>query len=287
MMQKIYIYILFLVLWVVFSACNNETALIELEPEMLSDGNLKMEVSYRNGEQLDVYYTPDSSKNKVLIFVHGGAWLASDKSEWTTQHAMSCLERNVVNVSVNYQFAQHPAQITDVSRAIKWVYDNIENYGGDKEQIYLMGYSAGAHIVSLLCTDETYLKQCDLDFNVIKGVCAYDGGNYMRQAETMIGSNVENSFRKVFGDGEDAWKEVLPYYHIVESKNIPPFLLIAERDGNVRQLSNQEFAQKLRDYGHNVEELYVSGLDCNHIGIFTIKFFEADVQTTLFNWILQ
>ncbi len=36
----------------------------------------------------------------------------------------------------------------DVDAAIEWVFRNIERYGGDVSQIFLMGQSAGAHMVT-------------------------------------------------------------------------------------------------------------------------------------------
>lgn len=42
-----------------------------------------------------------------------------------------------------------PTQIVDVKRAIAWVRDNIEGYGGDPAFICLTGGSAGGHLSSL------------------------------------------------------------------------------------------------------------------------------------------
>lgn len=266
----------------VFSSCEKEVD--DRDIVYLTENRLKEEVRYTNDNSLDLYYFVETKTLKpVVVFVHGGAWVAGDKSEWTVSHANLFLEDSIISVSVNYSLTKHPSQIKDISRAVKWVCDNIEDYGGDKKRIYLLGYSAGAHLVSLLCTDETYLNDCGLSFDDIKAVCAYDGGNYMRQLETVIGSEIENVFRYVFGDEEDKWVEILPYYQIKENTKLPPFIVIAENDNDSRRLSNKEFANKLRNCGHIVEELYVSS--CDHIGVFTIKFFEEDIQRALINWI--
>lgn len=38
--------------------------------------------------------------------------------------------------------------LEDIDTATSFCYENIENYGGDKNKIYLMGHSAGGHIIS-------------------------------------------------------------------------------------------------------------------------------------------
>jgi len=67
-------------------------------------------------------------------------------------------------VIANYQLstdpwnAVHPTHVQDVALAFNWVYRNIAEYGGDPDNIYVFGQSAGGHLVSLLATDSTYLQ---------------------------------------------------------------------------------------------------------------------------------
>ncbi len=39
--------------------------------------------------------------------------------------------------------------LQDCDTAIQWVSDNIHRYGGDPDNVYIVGQSAGAHISSL------------------------------------------------------------------------------------------------------------------------------------------
>ncbi len=48
-------------------------------------------------------------------------------------------------------WAQQPGQ-----RA--YLHDHIEAYGGDPNQLYLMGHSAGAHLAALVATDPSRLQ---------------------------------------------------------------------------------------------------------------------------------
>ena len=58
---------------------------------------------------------------------------------------------------------------------IKWITDNIHIYGGNPQNIFLLGYSAGAHIVSLIAVNDIYLKEVGLMRNLIKGVVCMSG----------------------------------------------------------------------------------------------------------------
>jgi len=71
---------------------------------------------------------------------------------------------------------KHPDHIEDVARAFQWTASNIIEYGGDPETLFLCGHSAGAHLITLLSLDHSYLKKIDSQaFNNIKGVIGISG----------------------------------------------------------------------------------------------------------------
>lgn len=103
-----------------------------------------------------------SNKKKVMVFIHGGGFLigaGSDKSYWGENIVNS---QDVIVVTLNYRlgifgFLDVPDAyrtdgytgsgnfgLMDQQMAIKWVYDNIEKFGGDKENIIIYGESAGS-----------------------------------------------------------------------------------------------------------------------------------------------
>jgi prenylcysteine alpha-carboxyl methylesterase len=81
----------------------------------------------------------------VIMFVHGGVWASGDK--WQFSPLGSQLAQDgVIAVVVQYTlFPQVLAedQVSEVSQALTWTMDNIQNYGGHPRKIYVMGHSSG------------------------------------------------------------------------------------------------------------------------------------------------
>ncbi|HWK54792.1 MAG TPA: alpha/beta hydrolase [Hyphomicrobiales bacterium] len=91
----------------------------------------------------------------VLIFVHGGGFGAGNKSAGNSPFYDNipywAAQQDLVGVNVNYRYApasQWPSGIEDLNQVIAWVKDNIEQYGGDPNQIFLWGKSTGASHVA-------------------------------------------------------------------------------------------------------------------------------------------
>lgn len=104
--------------------------------------------------KLDVYtseVTPAQGA-PVLLHVHGGAWMLGSKDEQGLPLLQHMAARGWVGVTANYRLAPRhpwPAQIVDVKAAIRWIKDNIEDYGGDPDYIVITGGSAGGHLTAL------------------------------------------------------------------------------------------------------------------------------------------
>jgi acetyl esterase/lipase len=114
---------------------------------------------------LDVFTPASASQPRpVLIFVHGGAFVAGDRREPRTpffDNIMLWAVRNgFVGVNMTYRLAPQakwPAGAEDIGSAVQWVANNIGGHGGDPARIYLMGHSAGAvHVASYVSHPEFY-----------------------------------------------------------------------------------------------------------------------------------
>lgn len=88
----------------------------------------------------------------MVLVVHGGGWERRSREDMTAI-ARRLAARGFVAVNVDYRFApeyQFPAQLHDVQLAMHWMRDHAAQYGGDSHQISALGFSSGAHLVTLL-----------------------------------------------------------------------------------------------------------------------------------------
>jgi acetyl esterase/lipase len=101
----------------------------------------------------------DASSRPVLLFVAGESFAgesgAADIAGPLQDAAMCFAARNgMVGVKMTYRLAPEypwPAGAKDVAAAISWVRQNIDLFGGSREEIVAVGYSAGAfHVASFL-----------------------------------------------------------------------------------------------------------------------------------------
>ena len=97
-----------------------------------------------------------SPPRPVLIFVHGGAFVAGNKhdpgSPFYDNIMLWAVKNGFVGVNITYRLAPQamwPAGAEDLASAVQWVSDKIAARGGDPARLYLMGHSAGAvHVAS-------------------------------------------------------------------------------------------------------------------------------------------
>jgi triacylglycerol lipase len=108
--------------------------------------------------RLDVHGSGSASADQkpVLVFVHGGGFIAGDKStpgEFYYDHVGAwAVQQGMVAVTMTYRLApQHrwPAAAEDIAQAMRWVHDHIAEYRGSPTRVVLVGHSAGAaHVAS-------------------------------------------------------------------------------------------------------------------------------------------
>ncbi|HEY7270524.1 MAG TPA: alpha/beta hydrolase [Dehalococcoidia bacterium] len=180
-----------------------------------------------NLQSLDIY-APDRGANlPVLLFAHGGSWASGDKGNVGAK-AEGFTAAGYVFASTNYRLlpAAFPAHAEDVGSAIGWLKSHAREYGGDPDRIFIAGHSSGAHLVSLIATDERYLARHGLGLNAVRGIASVD--TLMYDITSVIESlEVSESqvYRRVFGSEADSWRFASPAAYVEPGKGIPPTLI--------------------------------------------------------------
>ncbi|ORX46251.1 alpha/beta-hydrolase [Piromyces finnis] len=160
---------------------------------------------------VDVYYNKlDTETLKpVVIFIHGGAWVKGDKYNFIEVGA-ALARNNYVAFLPNYTLFPEgniEDMVDDIHRIIRWVWYYGYIYGGDRDRIHLVAYSAGAHITALTIV-KTALKMYNKGevigilprlekLVLISG--PYDLNNLNQVTKMLIGRDLESGLiKKIF-----------------------------------------------------------------------------------------
>jgi arylformamidase len=200
---------------------------------------------------LDVYVPAAATGLPVLMYVHGGGWTSGDKDAVGAKAAYFT-SHGFVFVSINYRLipAAWPAQqAADVAQAVEWVKENVDDYGGDAERLFVLGHSAGAHLTALIAADETYLRDVRLSPRVLRGVILLDSAAYDVEQLMRTPEGQSDLFRPAFGEDPAQWQRVSPRAKVGPGKFIPPHLLLLVTSSGQRRPAAEGLAGALRAVG--------------------------------------
>jgi len=224
--------------------------------------------------QLDIYLPPVKRLSyPLVVWIHGGAWMSNDKH--ADMGYMVNTIRNLINAgyaiaSIDYRWsttAPFPAQVQDCNSAIEFLYENAAQYNIDDGQIALMGFSAGAHLASLvaLATNDNerafYYKGKKPQFKInvvfdfygpsdlltLKG---HDNPDPKSPVNLLLGGTVADHIKLA--------KKASPVTYI--DYGDPPFLIIqGEKDESVNPEQSAELSKELKKSGVKNELIIVPG----------------------------
>jgi acetyl esterase/lipase len=285
------------------------------------------DVSYDDGprRKLDLYLPEGAKDYPVVVFVHGGLWMLGDKDffGWGPGIGECFAQQGIGAVMISYRLApavKYTEQVRDVARAVAWTQQHIRASGGSPDKLFVCGHSAGGHLVSLLATDDRYLKAEGLTPAALKGVIAV-GGVYRIAAVnlqvTMSGrsltaqlslpeterapgvrpSGLQTAQSKIAAATSGPLSLQLNLFGMVFGDdpkvlqdasplchvkgNLPPFLLVyAERDLPMLPAMAREFAAALRQAGGDVDLLEVPGRDHESV-MFRARSFDDPVVVAM------
>ena len=109
-------------------------------------------LSYGEGPRrnLDVYHRRDRPAGvPVVLHFHGGGFHSGNKRREARPLIGHLVAQGMVCASANYRLRPHVGydeQLADGVAAIEWVRSHAPEYGGDPDQIFLVGSSAGAYL---------------------------------------------------------------------------------------------------------------------------------------------
>ena len=103
------------------------------------------------GETMDIF-PARKGDGSCMMFIHGGYWRALDKSDFSFL-APAAVDAGVSLALVNYDLCPKVTLeeiVRQMLRASRWLFLNAEQYGMDEERLYVVGHSAGGHLVAMM-----------------------------------------------------------------------------------------------------------------------------------------
>jgi acetyl esterase/lipase len=196
--------------------------------------------------RLDLYLPERSDKapRPLIIWVHGGAWLAGSKDMPSPAQRFLKDGYAIAHVGLS-QEAAFPAQVHDCKAAVRWLRAKSTEYNLDSKKFVAWGSSAGGHLVALLGTSGGV---AELEGNVndlkesswVQGVVDWFGPTdflHIGEPESDLRHNAPDSPEsKLIGgpllDNKEKAAKASPISYV--SSNAPPFLIMhGDRDRTV------------------------------------------------------
>lgn len=243
------------------TACSEAAFGVANIPTKLSDVDIKKDISYgdKKLQNLDIYIPQNLAGDKapVLIFIHGGRWTFGNKDQYAFI-GNNFAQNGYVTVMINHRKfpeVKFPTFVEDGAQATAWVYKNIENYGGDTENIFISGHSSGAHIGALITADNRYLEKYGLSPNIINAFAGMAGPYDFTPNKPDL--------KKMFGPPENYPQMKVTTF--IDGKEPPMLLLWGKKDKTVWEENIDKLSKGINEQNGQVRVIKYDDID--HIGI--------------------
>lgn len=129
-------------------------------------------------QSLDIYVPENTTTPAaVLVFYYGGSWQSGRRQDYKfVGEAFASL--GYVTVIADYRLypeVYFPTFVEDAAHALVWVHGHIATYGGDANNIFVSGHSAGAYNAVMLSVNDSYLKKAGGKPEMIRGTIGLAG----------------------------------------------------------------------------------------------------------------
>jgi arylformamidase len=227
-------------------------------------------------QRLDLYLPEgEVSGAPVFLFLHGGGFREGDRAQYGAV-AEPFLTHGIISAVASYRLTgdgfHYPDQTHDTRSAIKWLYENIEAYGGDPASLYVGGHSAGAILSADVGVDRGWMLQAGIPASALKGIAPVSGPYDLRER----GRAGE---RNAYAPTPELLERASPVLHV---GNPAPAAVVAVGSLEGYQVSSMELVEKLEAAGSNATYLPLDGQDHKDTALSL-----ADPDSDLFEAVLR
>ena len=255
------------------------TSMTEKTEQVRKELPNKLDLAYGTDpkQKLDIYLPNETKATSapVFLFLHGGGFREGDRAHYGAV-AAPFAKHGIITAVASYRLTvdgfHYPDQPNDVKSAVKWLYENIAQYGGNPESIFVGGHSAGAILSADIGGNRGWMETMGIPENILKGIVPVSGPYDMR-AEGRPGE------RDSYATTPELRTRASPILHV---ENPAPNAVVAVGSLEKYQESSEEFVAKLRAAGSQAQYLLLEGEDHKDTALEMV-----DESSTLFQAILR
>jgi acetyl esterase/lipase len=226
----------------------------------------------QHGTLLDMYYPKNiKTPSPVIMWIHGGGFIGASK-EQTKVYAMTLANTGYVVANINYDLApahKYPGPVIQANQAIRFLRENVGQYGGDINRLFLGSNSSGSQIASQLAaliSNKEFAEAMGMEPAVtdkqLRGVLLYDGAYDMQTLRATGAPGMGIFLWSYTGvrpfEAYDRIDELSTVKHV--TPEYPPVFL-AVGDADALESQSLEFMNVLKKNGVEVEAELFTGAD--------------------------
>jgi acetyl esterase/lipase len=262
-MNKILLYV-GLVGSIVCNSCSPKLALVadKTSEQIATVYKVTKDILYGADKEqaMDIYLSADAgklkNKNYTIVFLHGGGYYISDKSR-EERYIQPYLKKGLNVVNMNYRIKRGvPIATEDLTYALNFLKSHNSTYHLNLNRVILTGFSAGAHIASMVAVTA---NNPEYPIRLVNGIKISGAINFsgpvdgLDVVEKVFMSNEVPIMKEIgnslFVESTDyAPKEYIKKYEPITyfDKNDPPFLIWhGGKDDQVPAVTFEKFVDLL------------------------------------------
>ena len=198
---------------------------------------------------LDVYRPEHATGAPIVVFFYGGDW-THGKRQWYRFVGAALAAHGIITVIPDYRkypLVRLDGFMQDAAHAVAWTYDHAARFGGDPQDLFVMGHSSGAQIAGLLATDRTWLAADGLSLHSLAGFIGLAGVYDFVPIPPR-----DANMRRIFGTRPREQRRADPITFV--QRGDPPMLLVQGTDDReVRAGRSVALARKAQAVGDDAE----------------------------------
>lgn len=261
---------------IALSACSPKLAALadKTSEQVATAYRVTKDVAYGADKEqaLDIYLSPTAkslrNKDYTIVFLHGGGYYISDKAR-EERYIQPYLKKGLNVVNMNYRLKRGiPLASEDLTYALNFLRATNSTYHLNLDRVILTGFSAGAHIASLVAVtanDPAYTPKLASGIK-IAGVINFSGPvDGLDVVEKVFMSNEVPVMKAIglalFAESPDyAPKDYVRKYEPITyfDKNDPPFFIWqGGKDDQVPPVTFEKFVALLKQEPQKNEVLFI------------------------------